>query len=216
MTDFPSNSKTTPTPKKAASKKAKPEVVESVVVGPTKVKKKGLGDRFKQVFLGADLRGAADYILMDVVVPAVRNLVVDSATKGIERVIYGETTRRPTRSGARQPSQTIYGTPVPRQGRTNMLPDQPPRYVSGRPGPSAQGDIIYASMEEANMVLDNLRTITEQYGYSSVSDYKGLSGVATTYVDQGYGWYNLANVGVRQIRDGFLIDLPNPDPIHNH
>lgn len=209
MEDFPANSKSK---KQTASKESpKPEVAEKVITGEVIQRKKPLGKRFKDVFLGADIKGASSYILADVLFPAVRNMVVDATTKGIERFVYGDTApRRPSRGGPR----VSYNSPVDRsRSRGTMLPDQPPHYPSRQQKPPGSNEVVLSSRGEAELVLESLRDIIDKYEVTSVSDFHQLVGLPSSYVDEKWGWVNLTHVGVMQIREGYLIDLPSPEPI---
>ena len=213
--EFPSNSHNVtegkPKPRSASGEKERTPL-EKAVTGEVIHKKKGLGKRFKEVFLGADSKGAAGYIVAEVLLPAFRNMVVDATEKGIRRFVYGDTGR-----GGRYNSQgrgrTSYNSPVSRglsnmmSPRSTMLPDQPPRYSRD------QADIILASNEDAASVLDRLTEIVDQYQMASVADLHDLVGLPTTYIDNKWGWTDLRFSKVRQTREGFLLDLPPIEPI---
>jgi hypothetical protein len=92
-----------------------------------------------------------------------------------------------------------------------MLPDQPP-YAPPRRRQDV-GEIILISRDEAELVIERLTDIIDKYEVASVADLHDLVGLPTTYVDNKWGWSVLNSVGVRQIREGFLIDLPPVEPI---
>jgi len=50
--------------------------------------------------------------------------------------------------------------------------------------------------------------IIDQYDFASVADYYDLLGLETTPIDNKWGWTYLNNVQVRQVRQGYVIDLP--------
>jgi len=92
-----------------------------------------------------------------------------------------------------------------------MLPDQPPLHSPRRP--HNVHEIILISREDAETVLERLVDIIDKYDVASVADLHDLVGLPTTYVDNKWGWTNLAQVDIRQIREGFLIDLPSAEQI---
>jgi hypothetical protein len=215
--EFPSNShkvtEGTPNPSRATGAKKETERVplEKAVTGEVIHKKKGLKKRFKEVFLGADAKGTTTYILVEVLVPAFRNMVFDAAQNGIQRFIYGDTVRRHPSPGR---GRTQYNSPVSRglssmmDRRPTMLPDQPPRHSA-----QDRGDIILSSNEDAASVLSRLIEIVDQYGLASVADLHDLVGLPTTYIDNKWGWVDLKYSKVRQVRDGFILELPPIEPI---
>lgn len=185
-------------------------VAEKIVTGEVIKKKPSLGHRFKTVFFGGDFGEAARYIAGDVLLPAVRNLFVDMATKGAERVFYGES--RPRRPGAfSYPSRIQYNSPVVRTDPRGpvRLPDQGPR-ASRQRDPS---ELILASRDEAELVLERMSDIADQYGTASVADLYGLTGEAISHIDQKWGWTSLVAGEVRQVREGWLLYLPQPEEI---
>jgi hypothetical protein len=50
-------------------------------------------------------------------------------------------------------------------------------------------------------------------GEVSVADLYELLGVAADHTDQKWGWRTLGGASVRRVRDGYLLDLPQPEPI---
>lgn len=202
MDEFPSNSQS---PKKPNPKKEKKEV-ESVVTGEVIQKKKSLGRRFKDVFLGADFKEASSYIVADVLFPAVRNLVVDATTKGIERFVYGETVSQRSRHGRPNTNYRESSNRRPSIGRSN----RPSSRQESRPNSDS---VVIVSREEADMVLDEMMSMIEKYEAVSVADYRDLCGLPSAFVDNKWGWTDLSYAETHQVREGYLIDLPTPVPI---
>ena len=105
--DYTSNSD------KAKSKPDKPQKkIDKVISGDVVVHKKSIGRKVKGLFIEADIKSVARYILSDVLLPAARNTIVDASTKGIERMMYGEAAnkRRNFSTGPR----VTYNSPVSR------------------------------------------------------------------------------------------------------
>ena len=126
-TPFPSNSHKLTAP--AAKPKAAPseKKVTKVTTGEVIHRKKSLSERFKNVFLGADLKSVVRYVAGEVLLPAMKTMVVDTIEQGARRAIYGD--RAPRRSVA-DPTRSIisYNTPVDRRYRPHspsMLPPSP-------------------------------------------------------------------------------------------
>ena len=147
----------------------------------------------------------------DVLIPAVRNLIVDTTTKGIERVIYGENS--PRRSSSTGQSRYSYNAPVNRgtQRRGNR-PEQSSRFSTNRRKHNVD-DILLTSRAEAETVVERLLDIIDTYDCASVADLYELVGFPSSYIDNQWGWFFLHPVNVRQVREGYLIDLPPVEPI---
>ena len=205
--EFPGNShNVTGEPKEAKPKKD----IQKVVTVDAVQRPKSLGRRFKDLFVRGEFKGASRYIATDVLLPALKNMIVDATSKGVERVIYGDA--GPRRRYEPNRPRVSYNSPVDRysRGRT-MLPDQPP-YVTPRRRQDV-GEVILVSRDDAELVIERLTDIIDKYDVASVADLHDLAGLPTTYVDNKWGWSTLNNVGIRQIREGFLIDLPQVEPI---
>jgi hypothetical protein len=206
-TPYPSNSNKAKSEAKAAPEK---KDINKVVTGSVIQKKRSLGDKIKGIFVGGEFKSAAMYIASDVLLPAVRNMVVDATTKGIERVIYGDDPRAPRRRNEPGRPRIAYNNPIDRRPRSTMLPDQPPREYQRRHDP---GHIIMNSREDAEAVAESLQDICEKYDAASVADLKELVGLPTAYTDHKWGWSVLHYVDVRQVRDGWLLDMPSVEPL---
>lgn len=196
--------------KKAKEPKAPDKVVEKVVVGEVIVKKKSLGQKIKDTFIEMDIRSVTRYVISEVLIPAARNMIVDASTKGVERMMYGDKGHQ--RRGYAGGSRFTYNSPVQRTDYRSPL-TRPPSQL-GSPHPRAgRNDFILASRDEAATVLERMNDILEMYDVVSVADLNDLVGFPTSYVDQKWGWTFLGDTHIRQIREGFMIDLPPAEPI---
>lgn len=213
MDQFPANSHNVTGPKKKEAPPKKEEV-EKVVTGTVIQKPRSVGRRFRDIFIGEDFKGVTHYVGTDVVLPAIKNLIVDITEKGIQRLVYGDSPRRrPPELGRPRVS---YQTPVDRYSsqRPVMLPDQPPRGgsrgASRRPG---YGEIIVATRDEGETVIERLNDILDRYQVASVADLHDLVGLPTQYIDNKWGWTNLQYADVHQSREGWVLDLPEVEAI---
>jgi len=206
--DFPSNSQNPKGKPEAPDEKPR---VEKVVKGPVIQKKKPIGERIRGIFARGEFKQAISFVTVDVMIPAIRDLVVDATSKGIERLVYGDTRPRRARGhGAATTTLVSYNDPVNRYSASQhpaMLPKQPPR--GGLPSRSrAQGDILLVDKDDAQATLDMLCTLVEQYEVASVADLNDMLGLPATYVDNSWGWTNLAGSRIVQTREGYLLQLP--------
>lgn len=206
--EFPGNSKNVTGEDKKVEKPKKE--IQKVVSGEVVQRKKPIGKRFKELFFSGEFKGAVSFIVGAVLLPALKNMVVDATSKGVERVVYGESVsrRRPELGRPR----VSYNNPMDRysQPRRTMLPDQPPHSAPRR---QDAGEIILVSRDEAELVIERLRDVLDTYEVASIADLHDLVGLPTTYVDNKWGWTDLKYAEIRQIREGYLIDLPTVEPI---
>jgi len=215
MDDFPRQSKTPAAKKTAkADKPAKQEkVVEQVVKGDVIQRKMPLGRRIKELFFGGESRGVFDYVVLDVMMPAAKDMVADAVSQGVERTLFGEARSRSRRTGRSPNGHVSYskmsGDPRGRAGR----PDEP-RAMSRRARANHDfQEIILATRHEADDALEALYDLVAQYEHATVADLYTLVGISPAFTDEKWGWEDLRGAGVRRIRDGYLLDLPVPETL---
>lgn len=212
--DYPTNSH------RAKELPAEPEPteakkIEPIVTGEVVRRKKPLGKRFKETFIGGDARGVMGFVVLDVLVPAAKDMAADAVSQGIEKMLFGEarsTSRRPGhRPSTSQNGYVSYNrfAPSPAQRR-----EENTRPVSRRARASHDFDeIILATRVEAEEVIDRLFDLVSRYDSASVADLYELVGVTSQYTDDKWGWTDMRSAGVTRVRNGYLLDLPKPEPL---
>jgi len=180
--------------------------VERITTGEVVTKKKPLGRKVKDLFIAADFRSVTQYVTQNVLLPAARNMLVDASSRGMERLIYGETAARrsPTNSSVR----VNYGQPVQRQD-PRVARSQPMQFQRQENRRSFEMmDYILSSRNDADRVLEALSDIASQYGCVTVADLNQMVGREISHVDNKLGWEHIGHARVVQMRDGYLLDLP--------
>ena len=200
---YPSNSH-----KARAERKAKEEIkIEKVTKGKISKKQKGLFSRMRDDFGGDDARSVGQYILYDVFIPAFKDLIFDIIRGGTERALFGESSRdsnRVTRDRGR--SYVSYSSIYNRDRKDNRR-----RYTERT---RLEEDIIFETREDAEIVLERLLDLIEEFDQASVADLYSLVGVSAAYTDNRWGWDNIARASVRgNARSGYYLDMPNPIPL---
>lgn len=207
--DFPSNANKGKDPKPPEKEE---RVIEKVVTGEVIHKKKTFSSKFRDVFLGAELKSATQYITSDVLLPALRNMIVEATSRGIERLIYGD--RAPQRS-----SMQFGQTRVSYNNISNARSGPQQRiYIPGQaqevhPRRADIAEFVLERKEDAETVVESLSNIVGAFDVVAVSDLYQLVGIPHTYVDNHWGWSSLAHVHIRQTRQGWVIDMPPIEPI---
>jgi hypothetical protein len=211
MEDYQSNAKK----RKLELGAGKPEIkVEKVVSSEVIVQKKPLGRKFKEMLIEADFRSVGRYIVSDLIFPAIKDTIVNVTTKGVERAVYGESAirRRNVMMGGRT-SYTSYSSGVNREYPRDPRLAPSSRHTMPRASRPARDDYIISSREEADLILEKMNDVIEQYDFVSVAVFNELMGLPSSYVDEKWGWVYLGDARIREIREGYLIDLPPADTI---
>lgn len=177
--------------------------VEKVVRGSVKAKKKNEARKLADTFLSEDISSVKDYIVMDVLVPAVKKAVSDIVTNGIDMLLYGEAGH--TKKGSRA-SHVSYGRYYDEAGH------KPAR--TARNGYDYD-DIILESRGEAEEVLSRMDELIDTYGIVSVADLYDLVGITGSYTDNKYGWTDIRSAKAVRVRDGgYMLKMPRALPLN--
>lgn len=222
MDDYPGNSDRKPieTPVLKPQKVSEPDKkrIERVTTTDPMRRKKPLGARLKETFIGGDAKTAAAYVIFDVLIPAARDTVIDAFTQGIERFFYPDS-RFSSRRTAYRAGSTGYQAYNRYSGTSSYRPQQDPRMERQSVPLRRQqithdfDEIILATSHEAREVLERLGDLIERYEAATVNDLYELVGITAQYTDEKWGWTDLQSASVIKTRHGYLLGLPQPQSI---
>lgn len=198
-------------PKAKAEKK-----ITRVTQGEVIVQKKSIGKRIKGIFIAADFGSVARHVIYEVLIPAARNMVYDVTTKSIERTLYGDNAFRRRNTNIFGQPRITYNQPVSRPYSSplssSITQSQGPRGPA--PQRSVSDNIIFATRQEAELVLERLNDVLDQYDVVSLGDLYELIGAPSSHTDQKWGWtVGFSDAPIRQVREGYIIDLPPTEAI---
>lgn len=179
--------------------------VGKVISGTAKSKKKNEIQKFADVFISEDVDNVKSYILMDVLVPAIKKAISDIVTNGIDMILYGEAGRAKKNSSASKVSYQKY------YDSGGMKRD----YGSARSKTSYEYDeLLFETRGDAESVLDAMNEIIAQYDVVSVADLYDLANISNdNYAANKYGWTDIAGCRAVRVRDGYILKLPKPTPL---
>lgn len=176
--------------------------VEKVVSGTVTTKKKS---KLADVFISEDIHSVKNYIVMDVLIPAIKDAIEDIITNGIRMILRGDTAPK-SKSGTSYISYNKYSS--------DRRDDR--RYDSNRTRSGySYDDVKLESRGEAERVLSHMDDLIETYGHVTVADLYDLVGISGNYTDNKYGWTNISNAEPVRVRDGYILRLPKALPIDN-
>lgn len=180
--------------------------IEKVISGSVKSKKKNEIQKFADVFISEDVNNVKSYIVLDVLVPAIKKAISDIVTNGIDMILYGESGRTKKNSTSSKISYRSYYEKENDQKRSY-------NFTSIKSGYSYD-DIILDNRGEAEDVLARMDELVATYGIVSVADLYDLVGKTGAYTDNKYGWTDVRSATVVRTRDGYLIKLPKVLPLN--
>lgn len=214
MEDYPSNSIRSARPD-MKQPDTEPKKVDKVVSGEVVRRKKPLGKRFREIFIGQDAKTAWGFVLFDVLIPAAKDTAADAVSQGIERMLFGDARSSPRRFGGYRPPYHVSPTRSTYHNyATGSAIQRDERTMSRRARATHDFDeIILPTRVEADEVLDHMYNLLSRYDQATVSDLYDLLGVTGNYTDEKWGWTDLKGSGISRVREGYLLDLPKPEPL---
>lgn len=178
--------------------------IKAVVNGKVTKKKKGIGSKIGAIlFDGNNVGDVKEYIIFDVIVPAVKNAISNAINGGTDMLLFGERRSDSSRSSSSR-------------GYTSYSSRSTSRRDSSRQGYRRSSlfeldDILLPTKLDATSVIDNMFNILDEYGVVSVADYYALVGEPSNYQMNAWGWENLNNIYTQRTRSGeYKIILPKP------
>lgn len=199
--NYPSNSFKSKEEKKLPEKK-----IEKAISGTAKKHKKSEIRKFTDVFISEDVESVKSYILIDVLVPAIKKAISDIVTNGIDMLLYGGSKHTGTSTAA---SKVSYRSYYDKRNESNRE-----RYSTMHTRVGYDYDnIILDTRGEAESVLSRMDELVSTYGMVSVADMYDLVGITGNYTDNKYGWTDIRNASVVRVRDGYVIKMPKALPI---
>lgn len=211
LTEFPGNSH-----KQRSVKVDEPEAkapVEKIISGEAVQRKKPLGRKIIENFTGEDAQSAGSYVVFDVLIPAMKNMISDAISQGVEHIFFGESRRRSSSSG--NDRYTSYNRMhSSSSGSSTSYSRNGQREISKRARTVHDfREVVIESRGEADEVIDTLGEIIEQFGQATVTDLYDLVGITGSFADGKWGWTDLRAASIRHVREGYLLDLPKTIPL---
>lgn len=193
----------TPSQNKNSQIQKKPS---SVVQGQTKVRKEPLGTRLKRIFFSEDVDNVGSFILLDVLVPAIKDTFASIIENAVNVALFGSSRGRAygQRNASPQARANLYWNSAVGNNRPYANDPKPRSANNFR-------EIIYDTQTDANRVLDSMMDLVSTYGVASISDLYSFSGLSSdNFTNNDYGWTNLQGSRVVRARDGYVLELPKP------
>lgn len=210
--EYPSNSELKKNPGPSKEEPQEEKVVVKVVSGVVRRQKRGPLSKLRETFMGSDARSVGSFLLQEVVIPATKNMISDAGSQGLERLLFGEArSNRRRSSNNHRESYSNYHRAYRSERDPRDRDRDAPRHLSSKARANHDfDDILLDSRGEAEEVLDSLGDLLARFGSVTVADLYELVGTTSDFPDNKWGWEELRTARVRQVRHGYLIDLPRP------
>jgi hypothetical protein len=197
--------------------KEEPKKLDKIIEGKVIQRKKPLGRKFTEIFIGGDARETRSHVLYEVMVPGIKDIVFDIIKTSTEQMLFGQG-RAPSTRG--RVVQSLGHVAYNRMGQsssnryTSRMQQEEPRSISRRARATHDFDeIILEERSDCMDVIEELSNLIDQYQSAKVSDLYELVGITGEFTDEKWGWTTMRDAGCTRVKGGFLLNLPRPEPL---
>lgn len=193
--------------------------VQKVVKGNAKLHKKTKAEKLKDTLFGEGVDNVGDYLIFDVMVPAIKELVVNSVSDGINMLMFGD-----TKSSMRSSRDRDRGSYVSYDSYSNRRKVRDKEMA--RRARFDFSDIEFDDPSDIDDVINELIDAWDVYRCVSVAQFYTSCGIKPSPNDHKWGWINIreltdariSTIKVRNDETGkietkWIINLPKPKPI---
>lgn len=179
--------------------------------GKVRTKKKSELSKLSDVFISEDAANVKNYIFFDVLVPAIKNAIIDIATDSVNMIFGGG--RRSGHGGSllnsvRSNSYISYNKISDRRDSRYSYEDSRSRTRFD------YDDIIYESKAQAMDALDIMEEAIDSFGFVTVADMYDIVDQSAPFTANRYGWYSLRDADIVRLHGGgYIIKLPKAEVI---
>lgn len=152
-------------------------------------------------FFAETAKHVGEFMYKDVIIPGVKGIIADLAAKGINMLLYGDSSSYSGKSSTASTYHSAYN-------KSNTT-TQSNRYVNTY----AYDNLIVNSRQEGERILAKMGDVLKDVGYVTVADMYDLVGETHQWTDNKYGWTDLRGASVTLARDGYLIKMPEVKPL---
>ena len=177
----------------------KEKTVKKVVNGKVKTKKNE-SRKLMNMFISEDAKNVKSYIVLDVLVPAIKKAILDIVTDGADMILYGGSHGGKRKSGNKVSYRSYY----------DDKKDDKDYRSKGR---FDYDDLVFDSRSECEAVREQMVEIIDQYGFVTVADMYDMADLPAPYTSSKYGWTNIRTAETIRGRDGYVLKLPKAMPI---
>ena len=184
--------------------------IRQVATGQLAERKPGFFEKVAKFFFVDTAKDVGNGVLMDVILPGLRDMFYDAIVGGASRAVYGNGSPT-TRTYTNKPGTRDYGRySRPRTiGFQNDAPEEKPIQAK-----TTSNELIFNTREEALIVKNEFLGTLQEYGVVSVHDLHRMAGIERTWAQDSFGWdvETLApeDVTITHTREGWLLHLPRP------
>lgn len=204
-----------PAPEGTASAEEKPVAIEGKVTR----RRPSMGKRMATLF-ATEGQSFGEHLVEQVIIPTIKSTILtviaqsgDALRMSFESMLFPGQTPKPG-----QPPRASYpgSGPTPYNTFANQNATPTVRREGGTYQPVRRSNVVDNLFIETSDrrvpdgILQELDYRITRQGHCSVGEYYEAGGMQSTSTDHTWGWRDIADARVNQVRDGFLIIMPPP------
>lgn len=192
-----------------------------VQTGGGKIIKKPLHDRIAETLFGGTVKESASYATQTYVIPGIRDLIFESLTGALDRLIHGDSAGgyrgdksqwAPWNSGVSiyTPGTSFTSYSSTTKASTVVMPNssrEPQMIVLNRKGDAEE---LLRRMVDW---IANYQSVSVERYYDLANDFVPGTSKLITLTDAYYGWTNLNMARVRPYQGGYYIMFPPTEAV---
>jgi hypothetical protein len=187
---------------KATEAPTKEKRVQKVVNGKVKTKKNE-GRKLASMFISEDAANVKSYIVLDVLIPAIKKAILDIVTDGADMILYGGSGSNKRKTGNKISYRSYYD---------DKKDDRRDGGLRAK-GRFDYDDLVFDSRGECEAVREQMVDLIDTYGFVTVADMYDMAALPAPYTSNKYGWTNIRTAETVRIKDGYVLKLPKAMPI---
>lgn len=187
---------------KAIEAPTKEKRVQKVVNGKVKTKKNE-GRKLASMFISEDAANVKSYIVLDVLIPAIKKAILDIVTDGADMILYGGSGSNKRKSGNKISYRSYYDDKKDDRRDSGLR-------AKGR---FDYDDLVFDSRGECEAVREQMVDVIDTYGFVTVADMYDMADLPAPYTSSKYGWTSIRTAETVRVRDGYVLKLPKAMPI---
>lgn len=179
---------------------------KAVVQG--KASTRSLFGKIGEIFTLGNMKDARNYIISDVLVPGVLDILYDSVTRYAGKLIYGDK-GIPARDRRNKIGGTNYNGIVRLSDGESIRSFKKKQENSVVSGIYDYNEIELRTRADAEMLLDAMTDFLESHDVITVADMYAMAHYeGGNYTDNNWGWADLKGARVERSLDGWILKLP--------
>lgn len=166
-------------------------------------RKKSRGKKMMKSVFNKDIEDIRDYLIYDVAIPAIKGVGMNT----LSMIFYGEPLY-----------DNIFGEGAKKKKTYDRASYH--KYYKGSSSRSKRNrrreeddddvdyqEIVLKKREDAEKIVDEMRYRISEEGSVSIAEFLDMINIPGNRSDNDYGWDRERDIGVKKVRDGWLVDV---------